>query len=166
MPSLKTAAFTGANQSQPTSPSVGDNAVLPLLLGSGFRLHAGLLLAAGAAVLLWWLMSRSTIGFHFRAVGSNPRAAHAYPPTSIPAKRLMSDTPCARYQRVAEALKESQVLQAKSQPKFRLGLHACQVAPPALLARLSRPGGGARPARRRRSRRRISRLGRWPTCSG
>ncbi|MDN5601246.1 MAG: ABC transporter permease, partial [Brachybacterium sp.] len=72
---LKTAAFTGANQSQPTSPSVGDNAVLPLLLGSGFRLHAGLFLAAGAAVVLWWLMSRSTIGFHFRAVGSNPRAA-------------------------------------------------------------------------------------------
>ncbi|ASK64970.1 ABC transporter permease [Brachybacterium avium] len=72
---LKTAAFTGANQSQPTSPSVGDHAVLPLLLGSGFRLHAGLFLAAGAAVVLWWLMSRSTIGFHFRAVGSNPRAA-------------------------------------------------------------------------------------------
>jgi general nucleoside transport system permease protein len=72
---LKTAAFTGANQSQPTSPSIGDDAVLPLLLGSGFRLHAGLFLAAGSAVLLWWLMSRSTIGFHFRAVGSNPRAA-------------------------------------------------------------------------------------------
>ena len=72
---LKTTAFTGANQSQPTSPSVGENATLPLLLGGGFRLHAGLFLAAGAAVLLWWLMSRSTIGFHFRAVGSNPRAA-------------------------------------------------------------------------------------------
>ncbi|MGP9539055.1 ABC transporter permease [Brachybacterium sp. AOP43-C2-M15] len=72
---LKTAAFTGANQSQPTSPSVRENAVLPQLLGSGFRLHAGLFIAAGAAVLLWWLMSRSTIGFHFRAVGSNPRAA-------------------------------------------------------------------------------------------
>ncbi|WP_010549855.1 ABC transporter permease [Brachybacterium paraconglomeratum] len=72
---LKTTAFTGANQSQPTSPSVGENATLPLLLGSGFRLHAGLFLAAGAAVLLWWLMSRSTLGFHFRAVGSNPRAA-------------------------------------------------------------------------------------------
>ena len=72
---LKTAAFTGANQSQPTSPSVGENAALPLLLGSGFRLHAGLFIAAGAAVALWWLMSRSTIGFHFRAVGSNPRAA-------------------------------------------------------------------------------------------
>lgn len=72
---LKTTVFTGANQSQPTSPSVGENATLPLLLGGGFRLHAGLFLAAGAAVLLWWLMSRSTIGFHFRAVGSNPRAA-------------------------------------------------------------------------------------------
>lgn len=72
---LKTAAFTGANQSQPTSPSVGENAALPLLLGTGFRLHAGLFIAAGAAVLLWWLMSRSTIGFHFRAVGSNARAA-------------------------------------------------------------------------------------------
>ena len=72
---LKTTVFTGANQSQPTSPSVGENATLPLLLGGGFRLHAGLFLAAGAAVLLWWLMSRSTLGFHFRAVGSNPRAA-------------------------------------------------------------------------------------------
>ena len=72
---LKTTAFTGANQSQPTSPSVGENATLPLLLGGGFRLHAGLFLAAGSAVLLWWLMSRSTLGFHFRAVGSNPRAA-------------------------------------------------------------------------------------------
>ncbi|GAA1287953.1 MULTISPECIES: ABC transporter permease [Brachybacterium] len=72
---LKTAAFTGANQSQPTSPSVADTAVLPHLLGSGFRLHAGLILAAGSAVFLWWLMSRSTLGFQFRAVGSNPRAA-------------------------------------------------------------------------------------------
>lgn len=72
---LKTKAFTGANQSQPTSPSIGENAMLPPLLGDGFRLHAGLLLAAGSAVLLWWLMSRSTMGFHFRAVGSNPRAA-------------------------------------------------------------------------------------------
>jgi simple sugar transport system permease protein len=72
---LKTKAFTGANQSQPTSPSIGEHAMLPPLLGGSFRLHAGLLIAAGAAVLLWWLMSRSTIGFHFRAVGSNPRAA-------------------------------------------------------------------------------------------
>ena len=72
---LKTTAFTGANQSQPTSPAVSDTAALPRLLGDGFRLHWGLLIALGAAVLLWWLMSRSTLGFQFRAVGSNPRAA-------------------------------------------------------------------------------------------
>ena len=72
---LKTAAFTGGNPTQPTSPQIAETSMLPTLLGSGFRLHAGLFLAAGAAVALWWLMSRSTLGFQFRAVGSNPRAA-------------------------------------------------------------------------------------------
>ena len=72
---LKTSAFTGANQSQPTSPSVKDTASLPLLLGSQFRLHTGILLAIAVVVFLWWLMNRSTLGFQFRAVGSNPRAA-------------------------------------------------------------------------------------------
>lgn len=72
---LTTQAFTGANKNQPTSPATHDSAELPLLLGSGFRLHAGLLIALAAIVFLWWLMSRSTLGFRFRAVGSNPRAS-------------------------------------------------------------------------------------------
>lgn len=72
---LKTEAFTGANKSQPTSPSVFDTARLPQLLGPQYRLHLGIVLALAAAVFLWWLMNRSTIGFRFRAVGSNPRAA-------------------------------------------------------------------------------------------
>lgn len=72
---LTTSAFTGANKAQPTSPSVGENAVLPLIAGSQNRLHLGLLIAVLAAVFLWWLMSRSAMGFRFRAVGSNPRAA-------------------------------------------------------------------------------------------
>lgn len=72
---LTTKAFTGANQSQPTSPAIQADAELPLLLGSGFRLHAGLFIALAAIVFLWWLMSRSSLGFRFRAVGSNPRAA-------------------------------------------------------------------------------------------
>lgn len=73
--SLKTTAFTGANQAQPTSPSVKANAVLPQLLGAQYRLHAGIVLAVIVVVFLWWLMNRSTLGFQFRAVGSNPRAA-------------------------------------------------------------------------------------------
>lgn len=72
---LTTRMFTGANSSQPTSPAVHESARLPGLLGGQFRLHAGLLLAFAAVAFLWWLLRRSSIGFKFRAVGSNPRAA-------------------------------------------------------------------------------------------
>ncbi|SLM95439.1 ABC transporter permease [Brachybacterium nesterenkovii] len=72
---LKTTAFTGANKSQPVSPAVADTAALPQILGPQFRLHLGIVFAIGAIVFLWWLMNRSAIGFRFRAVGSNPRAA-------------------------------------------------------------------------------------------
>lgn len=72
---LKTELFTGANSNQPTSPSVVKNAQLPLLLGDQYRLNAGIFVAILVVVFLWWLMARSTIGFRFRAVGSNPRAA-------------------------------------------------------------------------------------------
>ncbi|GII99618.1 nucleoside ABC transporter membrane protein [Sediminihabitans luteus] len=70
---LTTDAFSTGNQ--PKSPSVKSTAQLPLLLGDGFRLNAGFLLAILSAVFVWWLMSRSTIGFRFRAVGSNAHAA-------------------------------------------------------------------------------------------
>ena len=41
----------------------------------GTRLHLGLLVAILAAVLVWWLLTRSTLGFRLRAVGANPDAA-------------------------------------------------------------------------------------------
>lgn len=72
---LKTDAFTGANKSQPTSPSVFPTAQLPPLFGVQFRVNLGLVIAVLAVIVLWWLMNRSTLGFRFRAVGSNPRAA-------------------------------------------------------------------------------------------
>ncbi|MCW1806109.1 ABC transporter permease [Brachybacterium squillarum] len=72
---LTTSAFTGANKAQPTSPSIAGTARLPLLAGDQYRLHLGLVIALLAVIFLWWLMSRSTLGFRFRAVGSNPRAA-------------------------------------------------------------------------------------------
>lgn len=70
---LTTSAFATGNQ--PKSPSVAASAQLPLLLGDSFRLNAGFLIAIGAAIFVWWLMTRSTIGFRFRAVGSNAHAA-------------------------------------------------------------------------------------------
>ncbi|WP_448059453.1 ABC transporter permease [Cellulomonas hominis] len=72
---LTTSAFKRGDSNNPISPPIKDSALYPALLGSGFRLHAGFLLAIVAAVFVWWLMNRSTIGFQFRAVGSNPSAA-------------------------------------------------------------------------------------------
>ena len=51
------------------------NAQLPLLLGDGFALHWGFVLAVAATIFFWWLMERSTLGYRFRAVGLNPNAA-------------------------------------------------------------------------------------------
>jgi ABC-type uncharacterized transport system permease subunit len=72
---LTTDAFTREGSNQPTSPGVKSTAQLPLLLGDWSRLHAGFLVAIAAAVFVWWLMTRSVIGFRFRAVGSNPHAS-------------------------------------------------------------------------------------------
>jgi general nucleoside transport system permease protein len=72
---LTTQAFRRGDSNNPISPPIDSTALFPLLLGPSFRLHAGFLLALAAAVFVWWLMNRSTIGFQFRAVGSNPSAA-------------------------------------------------------------------------------------------
>lgn len=39
------------------------------------RLHIGLFIALGAAVAVWWLLWKTTIGFELRTVGANPNAA-------------------------------------------------------------------------------------------
>ena len=44
-------------------------------LVQGSRLHTGLLIAMGLAVLLWALLARTVPGFDIRAAGANPRAA-------------------------------------------------------------------------------------------
>ncbi|MET0353120.1 MULTISPECIES: ABC transporter permease [Plantibacter] len=59
----------------PKSAAMAPNAVLPKLLGDRYNLHAGFLIAILAVVFVWWLFSRSSIGFRFRAVGENPNAA-------------------------------------------------------------------------------------------
>lgn len=72
---LTTTAFQRPGSSNPISPILDDTALYPRLLGTGFRLHAGFLVAIGATLFLWWLLNRSTLGFRFRAVGLNPHAA-------------------------------------------------------------------------------------------
>ena len=52
-----------------------ETARLPLLLGEGFSIHLGFVLALVSVIIYWWLMERSTVGFRLRAVGFNPSAA-------------------------------------------------------------------------------------------
>jgi simple sugar transport system permease protein len=61
--------------SNPKTPPTAESAQLPHLLGERFNLHWGFVLALLAVVFVWWLLSRSSAGFAFRAVGENPRAA-------------------------------------------------------------------------------------------
>lgn len=70
---LTTSLLQRPGSSEPISPVVDDNAQF-LRLG-GTRLHLGLLLALLAVAFVWWLLSRSTLGFELRAVGANPDAA-------------------------------------------------------------------------------------------
>ena len=57
----------------PQSDPIAEAARLPLLPGT--RLHAGLAIALGAAVALWYVFARTLWGFRLRAVGAGPRAA-------------------------------------------------------------------------------------------
>lgn len=72
---LNTPVLRRAGTTNPVSDFLPATAMFPKLLGDGFRLHAGFLVALLATAFAWWLMSRSTLGFRLRAVGANPDAA-------------------------------------------------------------------------------------------
>lgn len=61
--------------SNPKTPPMKETAVFPDLLGPQYNLHFGFILVIAATVLVWWILSRSSLGFQFRAVGENPNAA-------------------------------------------------------------------------------------------
>ena len=61
----------------PKSDPPALTAQLPRILGDEFKLNIGILLALVAALVYWWLMERSTIGYRFRMVGHNANAARA-----------------------------------------------------------------------------------------
>jgi simple sugar transport system permease protein len=68
-------AFRVPGSAEPKSRTVRPEAQLPLLFGSQYRVTWGFIIAILAAVFVWWLMSRSRIGFQYRAVGFNPNAS-------------------------------------------------------------------------------------------
>jgi len=56
-----------------TAPTAAS--AFPHLFGSAFPVRWSLILSLAAVAFVWWLLNRSALGFHFRAVGENIRAA-------------------------------------------------------------------------------------------
>lgn len=61
-------------RTNPQSSMLDDTLHLPVLV-EGSRLHAGLLLAVGLAMFVWWWLGNTASGFRLRAVGGNASAA-------------------------------------------------------------------------------------------
>ncbi|MFZ6992319.1 ABC transporter permease [Curtobacterium sp. RRHDQ66] len=59
----------------PISPAMKDSAVLPALFGPRYGVDLGFVVAIIAVVVVWWLVNKSSLGFRFRTIGENPRAA-------------------------------------------------------------------------------------------
>ncbi|WP_104127406.1 ABC transporter permease [Cryobacterium sp. Y57] len=68
-------ALQAPGSNNPKTPAMAATAVFPDLFGPRYNLHAGFLTVVAATIFVWWLLSRSNLGFQFRAVGQNPSAA-------------------------------------------------------------------------------------------
>lgn len=64
-----------SGSSNPISPATKDSALLPQLFGVRYGVDAGFIVAILAVVVVWWLVNKSSLGFRFRTIGENPRAA-------------------------------------------------------------------------------------------
>ena len=62
------------NGTMPQSEKLTEEMVLPRIL-EGTRLHAGFIIAVALALIVWFIMYKTTWGYEMRVVGLNPRAA-------------------------------------------------------------------------------------------
>ena len=56
------------------TPLIADSARMPEIF-EGLRIHWGFVLALFVALLIWWLLNKTALGFEIRTVGLNPDAA-------------------------------------------------------------------------------------------
>ena len=70
------------------SPLIAETARLAPIF-TGLRVHWGFVLALIAAVLVWWVLWKTTLGYEIRTVGSNPDAAKY---AGINVKKIMTLT--------------------------------------------------------------------------
>ncbi|HET7304856.1 MAG TPA: ABC transporter permease [Segeticoccus sp.] len=72
---LNVKGFQAPPYGQAISNNVDETARFPPLFTSSLRVNLSLVLALLAAVGVWWLLTRSSLGFRLRAVGANQHAA-------------------------------------------------------------------------------------------
>ncbi len=62
---------------RPVSPEIQPSAYLPQFFPSDptIRFNVGFILALIAAIFIWWLLFKTTLGYEIRTVGQNPNAA-------------------------------------------------------------------------------------------
>lgn len=72
---LRSDAFQPAGRDDLISKPVADSARLPEVSFGEITVHAGVFVALVAAVGVWYLLERTTVGFSLRSVGANPNAA-------------------------------------------------------------------------------------------
>lgn len=60
---------------RPLTPVIENSATLPRFFPEPLRFNWGFILALAAAVLVYWFLFKTTLGFEIRAVGANPDGA-------------------------------------------------------------------------------------------
>jgi ABC-type uncharacterized transport system permease subunit len=61
--------------SNPKSPAMKETSVFPHLFGPTYNLTLGFVFVIIATIYVWYVLSKSSLGFKFRAIGENPHAA-------------------------------------------------------------------------------------------
>lgn len=57
------------------TPDVFMSAQIPFIFGDPYRVHWGLVIVLVVAIIIWWLIFKTTFGFETRTVGQNSKAA-------------------------------------------------------------------------------------------
>lgn len=68
-------ALQAPGQSNPRSGPMLETAQFPKIAGEQYDISISFILVIVATIYVWYLLNRSAMGFHFRAVGENPHAA-------------------------------------------------------------------------------------------
>ncbi len=72
---LLTGPMIAGSGALPITPEILPSAYIPSLFPSPMRVHWGFFLAIAVAVLVYWFLWKTPLGFEIRMVGANPRAA-------------------------------------------------------------------------------------------